>query len=249
MLYIAEKMVHLSNLAYSSDESFVDKKLKEMGYEPCKWFKNDNTQSFVTRDKNTRTIIVCFRGTDEPSDMLNNVKAWLRKTQEGGGHIHSGFADSLNHVGSDIFDYLRLQRFDSDWRIIFTGHSLGAALATIMAYRLKYEDRNRDKIIYTFGSPRVGDGRFVKEIKEITHYRFVNNNDIVTRFPFRFFLYRHHAKAVYIDYHGKIRKMTFWQRVKDRIRGRLRAFQKGEAFDGYYDHSMDEYCQKIRENL
>jgi triacylglycerol lipase len=34
--------------------------------------------------------------------------------------------------------------------------------------------------LYTYGSPRVGDKRFVNFV-ELNHARWVNNNDIVTR--------------------------------------------------------------------
>ena len=67
-------------------------------------------------------------------------------------------------------------------------HSLGAALATICASRLDAHE------LYTFGSPRVGNRAFVKEMKNdgIQHYRFVNNNDIVTGVPFPLRVYINH---------------------------------------------------------
>jgi triacylglycerol lipase len=100
--------------------------------------------------------------------------------------------------------------------------------------------------LYTFGSPRVGDRRFVKEMStdKIKHYRFVNNNDIVTRVPPPI-VYRHHGELVYINHYGNIRKMTAWQRIKDQWRGRLAAWKKREFFDGARDHSMDLYHRKI----
>jgi triacylglycerol lipase len=101
--------------------------------------------------------------------------------------------------------------------------------------------------LYTFGSPRVGNRAFVKEMvnDNINHWRFVNNNDIVTKVPFPF-IYRHHGQLVYINHHGNIRKMTPWQRFKDRWRGRARALAKGQLFDGIFDHSMDLYYKKIQ---
>ena len=127
-------------------------------------------------------------------------------------------------------------------KVICTGHSLGAALATVMASRIDAEE------LYTFGSPRVGTRSFINEMTAdgITHYRFVNNNDIVTRVPLALMGYKHHGELCYINHYGNIRKMTAWQRIKDQWRGRLRAWQKREWFDGARDHSMDLYYNKIK---
>ncbi|MCA9453043.1 MAG: hypothetical protein KC584_10520, partial [Nitrospira sp.] len=57
----------------------------------------------------------------------------------------------------------------------FTGHSLGAALATLAADR--YGDVQG---LYTFGSPLVGDEGFARDFY-VSGYRFVNNNDVVAR--------------------------------------------------------------------
>jgi hypothetical protein len=57
--------------------------------------------------------------------------------------------------------------------------------------------------------------------------------------------FRHRGELHYINYYGNIRKMTTWQIIKDGWRGRFRAWQKREFFDGARDHSMDLYCKKI----
>lgn len=63
----------------------------------------------------------------------------------------------------------------------FTGHSLGAGLATLAAV----EDGQASGI-YTFGSPRVGDDEFRKWFDShfgTQAWRFVNNRDIISRMP------------------------------------------------------------------
>ena len=77
------------------------------------------------------------------------------------------------------------------------------------------------------------------------HWRFVNNNDIVTKVPFWFMGYRHHGTEWYINYYGNIRDHTYWQRVKDAWRGRARAVKKLQFFDGMYDHSITGYADKL----
>ena len=61
--------------------------------------------------------------------------------------------------------------------------------------------------------------------------------------------YRHHGDLTYINMYGNIRRMTWWQRLKDKIRGRLRALSKGQPFDGAFDHSIGLYVKKLGKNL
>lgn len=80
--------------------------------------------------------------------------------------------------------------------IYITGHSLGAALATIAAMDiavidLAQEDKIKNPInLYTFASPRVGDNTFAKAFNEfinetrINAFRFANSEDIVPKVPF-----------------------------------------------------------------
>ena len=57
--------------------------------------------------------------------------------------------------------------------------------------------------------------------------------------------FRHSGELVYVNHYGNIRKMTYWQRFKDKLRGRLAAWRKREAFDGVRDHDISAYHKKI----
>ena len=122
-----------------------------------------------------------------------------------------------------------------------TGHSLGGAMATLCASRL--EEKNPK--LYTYGSPRVGGKEFCQGM-DVPHWRFVNNNDVVTKVPFWFMGYHHHGTEWYINHYGNFRSKTFWQRLKDSWRGRWKALTKRKLFDGMYDHSITEYSEKLK---
>jgi len=111
-------------------------------------------------------------------------------------------------------------------------------MATIATSRL---DSMVDAL-YTYGSPRVGTRKFTKSFYT-PHFRHVNNNDVVPSVPFAVMGYVHHCPSRYINYYGNIRNMSWWQRVKDKWRGRIRAWQKGVPFDGAYDHGMNHYVK------
>jgi triacylglycerol lipase len=237
----AAHMAGFASLVYQ-DRDKIELQVKALGFNEFAWFDTDGTQAFACRKSNANNIFIVFRGTEpnQMTDLLADAKAWRKPAREK-GLVHFGFAQALDKVYDNIVQWLSEQKLDGERNITCTGHSLGAALATIMASRL---DANE---LYTFGSPRIGNRAFVKEMNNdgIKHYRFVNNNDIVTKvpFPIRFV---HHGELVYINHHGNIRKMSPWQRFKDQWRGRMRALAKGQPFDGIFDHSMDLYYQKVQ---
>lgn len=69
-----------------------------------------------------------------------------------------------------------------------TGHSLGAALATLLAVDVAANSGFATPAVYTFASPRVGDKFFVRTYDGLvkTSWRIANRNDVVTDFPSRF---------------------------------------------------------------
>ena len=69
-----------------------------------------------------------------------------------GGKVHRGFKHALAEVWEEkgLFEYIK-SRDTSNRTIWFTGHSLGAALATLAANRY-----GKAQGLYTFGSPAWG---------------------------------------------------------------------------------------------
>ena len=67
-----------------------------------------------------------------------------------------------------------------------TGHSLGAALATLYVAENSRSTKLATPLICTFASPRVGDPAFKAEFDKlgITSWRIVNELDVVPKLPF-----------------------------------------------------------------
>ncbi|MBI3229486.1 MAG: hypothetical protein HYZ45_04650 [Burkholderiales bacterium] len=110
--------------------------------------------------------------------------------------MHEGFEQAL-----DAAAYQRLIAAipHEASRILFTGHSLGAALASLAASRYHHVDH-----LYTFGSPRLGDQDFANSMAHVNHSRFVNCCDLVTTVPPELFGYRHFGTLHYIDRFGRV---------------------------------------------
>lgn len=78
------------------------------------------------------------------------------------------------------------------------------------------------------------------------HYRWVHNNDIVTRVPPVFMGYRHCGDEIYFDRYGRIKKLTGIWRARDRWRGLLRGLLKWRI-DLLTDHSIRQYAEHLME--
>ena len=233
MFEYCHKMAKMAQISYYDSEE-AKPKFEELGYPHHIFLDIDGAQCHIVW--NEEEAVLCFRGT-EPKE-FSDIKADLNvlpNSLENGGWVHSGFKKEIDKLWLNV--KLVLSNV-SDRKIYVTGHSLGAAMATIAASRLG----DKVECLYTFGSPRVGSRIFVDTLK-VRHYRFFNNNDVVTSVPFTIMGYRHHSESIYIDYYGDIKKYSFWQRFKDQLRGRWRALQKGQPFDGVYDHDMRFYIK------
>jgi triacylglycerol lipase len=197
-------LIEASTLAYS-EEDFVRPRFQQAGLKEVKFFTGNSTQCFVA--DNDDFAIIVFRGTeirrrDGRSDFGNIIAdlktdADIMLTDSGqGGKVHRGFKDALDEVWvkQGLLEYIK-SKDTLNRTLWFTGHSLGAALATLAAKRY-----GKVQGLYTFGSPRVGDVDFANRF-QISAYRFVNNNDIVTRVPPPI-RYEHIGDLKYIDRSG-----------------------------------------------
>jgi len=185
---------------------------------------------------------VTCRGT-EPHDW-NDVKADLdlaTAMAETAGWVHRGFKREVD----ELWPRLEQALVNNSRTLWFCGHSLGAAMAAICAGRCKlsYISSN-PRALFTFGSPRVGSRRYVNYV-QLETYRWVNNNDIVTRVPPAWLGFRHKGDEVYLNSYGKIRRLSHWQRVKDRWRGFVKGL-RDRRIDPFSDHSISEYVLHIR---
>jgi len=231
-------MAEHAQAAYLDDASAHFKKYGKVKYE---FIENGGAQCHIAWDKDE--IIIAFRGTEpsEFSDIKADLNALPDRAQNGHGLVHNGFQEEVNKIWDKITKVLDKEL--KDRRLYICGHSLGGAMATIATSL-----GDRVTCMYTYGSPRAGTRSFVKSFSSTPHYRHVNNNDIVPKVPFAFLGYRHHGTLRYINFYGNIRKMSYWQRVKDGWRGRITAFKKKVPFDGAYDHGMNYYVEYTGKN-
>ena len=231
----AEMAAKLSAIAYMDPKS-ADAACKQLGFANGKIISKNGAEVLIAIDKND--LWVAFRGT-EPNK-LNDVMADLKvikNTAVAGGKVHGGFQEEVDEVWGEIVKVLdKNNQLKVSRDVYFTGHSLGAAMATISATR--YEPQE----LFTFGSPRVGGKHFIKNIT-CDHFRFMNNNDIVCRIPPAWLGFRHHGTMIYFNRFGVKAPKPTWT---DFFYGIIESWKKWTFFDGVVDHGMPNYIRAIK---
>jgi len=102
--------------------------------------------------------------------------------------VHAGFFIAASSVFDLIADTVS-PLLTNDRKLWITGHSLGGAMSSLIAYRLQVVNNINIEGVQTFGSPRVGNyywtwaNGFTGMANKT--YRWVAEGDTVTTFPFR----------------------------------------------------------------
>ena len=228
-------MAEASMLVYVREHDFVSEMLNRIEFDNVVFFEESakGTQAFVA--SNSNFAVVCFRGTEieERADIITDLK-FLQTRALGGGRVHRGFESALDQVWSSLKNHLDTltQTHGSNLKLWFTGHSLGAALATLAADRY-----SRVQGVYTYGSPRVGDKAFGHDYN-VNTFRFVNNNDIVSMVPPPI-IYHHVGALKYIDSNGHIHdNPNQWKLIKSGIEGHLNHL--GDLSQNWSDRAFDD---------
>jgi hypothetical protein len=197
-------------LAYEPVET-IQAQLKRWRYRPPVHFENTvpGTRAFLAERQDH--VLVAFCGTElDVLDALVDVSIdQIRAGPFGGGRIHRGFATQLASIWGPLekaMDEARTR--DPNRPFVFTGHSLGGAVATLAYARARASMRfptlrsgAPSARLVTLGAPRVGDETFASGpvFREDAVVRVIYRQDPVP-----------HALARGLGYHHPVKARTLW---------------------------------------
>jgi len=132
---------------------------------------------FLATSDVAETQVVSIRGTANVENAMVDVSLKLRADPDTGVSLHEGFAYSAKRVYAELLPLLK-----PGYEINVTGHSLGGAIALILAM---YLDKDQFKVgqVVTFGQPKVTNMAGADKIRHINLIRVVAPHDLVPLVP------------------------------------------------------------------
>ena len=169
---------------------------------------------YVAQD-DAGNVVVAIRGTHGIHEWLHDFRYFAVPCPflPDAGHTEDGFTEvymSLR-VGSHkdsprIRDAIAAMSFPQPVEsLTICGHSLGAALATLLALDLAANTQYKDVSLFTYASPRTGDSRFAEVFNQYVPktIRIANQSDLITEVPPDFLgrisQYRHVEATAVLD--------------------------------------------------
>ncbi|KAK8074387.1 hypothetical protein PG997_009050 [Apiospora hydei] len=157
---------------------------------------------YIALDNTAQRIVVAFHGTRDAEDWITNLKAGLVDSDLCADcKVHDGFQETWNDISQTVMSVVTgLHSVHPEYRIATTGHSLGAALATLSAAHLRQRMPGVAVDAYLYGSPRVGNPAFAEfvngqssqtEGQGSNTFRITHWDDPVPRLPGHLLGYAH----------------------------------------------------------
>ena len=193
---LAKFYLHFASAGYCKDEQIASGTcctsfFSQYGFKTiAHGIENDYNYNYgVFKSTKLKKIVVAVPGTRDASqlvqEILNSKLVAFDNTEM---RLNKFFKERAEGVKSAIFKALK-SAIESKYQIVFTGHSLGAAVSSILAYFAETEGviktSKNDIILITYGQPRTGNdvwaNELMKKVKKV--FRISREGDIVTTIP------------------------------------------------------------------
>ena len=198
-------------------------------------------QYFIERDDKARTQYIAIRGTANRANIFEDVEMRIREDINLAIPIHAGFDRTARTMYADMKPFLK-----PGYKTYITGHSLGGAIAAVLAIYLVQDKYDVVKVV-TFGQPKFTTNAGVEKLGFLQVTRVVDENDIVPMLPPTTLINRAHGvyehvgpeiilldgpRYVYLPNHdaNRISVGEFWRNMR---------------LADLADHHMDNYLKRI----
>lgn len=177
--YTVVTTIYANDLATDMDPSRVD---------------DEVSIGLICQENKTGNVAIAIRGTEGWLEWIHDAD-FLQvpcPVLAGAGHTEDGFTAMYGSLRTGatpgaptVVNALAKVPFPQPASVTICGHSLGGALATLLALDLAANTTFRNPAVYTYGSPRIGDSLFAATFDQVVKnsWRVANRLDIVPALP------------------------------------------------------------------
>jgi hypothetical protein len=175
---VAEYWTNIAGYGYCPYEKMITNKCCKNYFDEGNYIfvaaekiKKDNYNIGIIRSDKYKKVVIVFPGTRNIKQLLTEfVQSKLKGFDDSKTiKVLKYFNIVYNQIKNLIFPHIKSQQEKyPDYQFIFTGHSLGGAMATLFslgAVRSKIVNQSEDSpVLITFGAPRPGNDIFANEV-------------------------------------------------------------------------------------
>jgi hypothetical protein len=132
---------------------------------------------FLEQDAKEKVHFLSIRGTANHKNLHEDMDYRVREDRRSKIPVHSGFDEDAQAVYADVKPYLK-----TGYRTHLSGHSLGGAVASLVALYAIEDGYTVDRVI-TFGQPRFTTAKGADQIGFLPLLRVVDENDVIPLLP------------------------------------------------------------------
>lgn len=173
-----KRYAEMANAAYLPEQE-AQKIIEAQGYRLVQYNSVPGVEVnyFVATNDALKHQIIAVRGTANVENAIADVSLKLLPDAHAKIALHQGFAQAAEAVYKAVLPVL-----NKNYKISTTGHSLGGAVAVILAM---YLDIDHDSLapIVTFGQPKVTNVRGAIAFQHLDITRVVTSQDLVPLVP------------------------------------------------------------------
>jgi len=168
----------LANAAYDN-RATIDKSISKYGYTLNHYASLPTlaVSYYLATHDDSQTQVIAVRGTSNVENALVDIAIQLVSGNDFGIALHNGFVVSAKGIYEDI-----KPKLNQHYKIKTTGHSLGGAVAVVLAMYLKNDGYAMERVI-TFGQPKVTNLTGSSKVNELDIWRVVTARDLVPLVP------------------------------------------------------------------
>jgi len=166
--------------------------------------QKDSEQVILGYNTDYDIIFVSFRGSINIQNWIDNIHvSQIQPYDDINISVEKGFYNLFTNLKTDVIK--EINDISTEYKtnnLLITGHSLGGALSTLLAFELLYvENTDMNIKLITFGSPRVGNEYFVSTFNKLPIYsnRITHHYDMVPHIPQEFLKYVHISQEIWYN--------------------------------------------------